>query len=34
MFAGRLDDIELSLEKSKEISSYEENIQKNKPWIN
>ena len=28
-----LDDIMLSLEKSKKISFYEENIQKNKPWI-
>ena len=28
-----LDDITLSLEKLKEISSYEENIIKNKPWI-
>ena len=28
-----LDDITLSLEKSKEISSYEKNIIKNKPWI-
>ena len=27
-----LDDIALSLEKSKKISSYEANIQKNKPW--
>ena len=29
-----LDDIALSLEKSKEIFIYEENIKKNKPWIN
>ena len=29
-----LDDIALSLEKSKKISSYEDNIKKNKPWIN
>ena len=29
-----LDDIALSLEKSKKISSYEEKIEKNKPWIN
>ena len=28
-----LDDIALSLEKSKKISFYEENIRKNKPWI-
>ena len=28
-----LDDIMLSLEKSKKISFYEENIRKNKPWI-
>ena len=28
-----LDDIALSLEKSKKISSYEENMQKNKPWF-
>ena len=28
-----LDDIMLSLEKSKKISLYEENIRKNKPWI-
>ena len=28
-----LDDIALSLEKSKKISSYEEKIKKNKPWI-
>ena len=28
-----LDDIDLSLEKSKKISSYEENIKKNRPWI-
>jgi len=28
-----LDDIALSLKKLKKISSYEENIQKNKPWI-
>jgi len=28
-----LDDITLSLEKSKSISSYEKNINKNKPWI-
>tara|TARA_Y100000590_G_scaffold443580_1_gene573204 strand:+ start:779 stop:1378 length:600 start_codon:yes stop_codon:yes gene_type:complete len=28
-----LDDIALSLEKSKEISSYEANINKNRPWI-
>ena len=27
-----LDDIALSLEKSKKISSYEANMQKNKPW--
>jgi len=29
-----LDDIALSLEKSEKISSYEKNIQKNKPWMN
>ena len=29
-----LDDIALSLEKSDKISSYEEKIKKNKPWIN
>ena len=29
-----LDDISLSLEKSKNISSYEENLNKTKPWIN
>ena len=29
-----LDDIDISLEKSKKISSYEENIMKNKPWLN
>ena len=29
-----LDDIALSLEKSKKISSYESKINKNKPWIN
>ena len=29
-----LDDISLSLEKSKEISSYEKKLEKNKPWIN
>ena len=29
-----LDDIDLSLKQSKKISSYEENIKKNKPWIN
>jgi len=29
-----LDDIALSLEKSEEISSYEKNIQKIKPWMN
>ena len=29
-----LDDIALSLEKSKKISSYEENIMKKKPWLN
>ena len=29
-----LDDIELSMEKSEKISSYEEKIQKNKPWMN
>ena len=29
-----LDDIALSLEKSEKISSYEEKINKNKPWIN
>ena len=29
-----LDDIALSLEKSKKISSYEDNIKKNKPWLN
>ena len=29
-----LDDIELSLEKSDKISSYEKNIQKTKPWMN
>ena len=28
-----LDDIALSLEKSKKISSYEDNIKKNKPWL-
>ena len=28
-----LDDIALSLEKSKKIYSYEESISKNKPWI-
>ena len=28
-----LDDIDISLEKSKKISSYEENIKKNRPWI-
>ena len=28
-----LDDIALSLEKSKKISSYEENMKKNKPWF-
>ena len=29
-----LDDISLSLEKSNKITSYEKNIQKNKPWLN
>ena len=29
-----LDDIELSLEKSAKITSYEKNIQENKPWMN
>jgi len=29
-----LDDIALSLEKSKKISSYEDMVKKNKPWIN
>ena len=29
-----LDDIELSLEKSNKITSYEKNIQKTKPWMN
>tara|TARA_Y100000590_G_scaffold77809_1_gene86276 strand:+ start:356 stop:967 length:612 start_codon:yes stop_codon:yes gene_type:complete len=29
-----LDDIALSLEKTKQISSYEKEIEKNKPWIN
>ena len=29
-----LDDIDISLEKSKKISSYEENIMKKKPWLN
>lgn len=29
-----LDDITLSMEKSAKISSYEKNIQKNKPWMN
>jgi len=29
-----LDDIALSLEKSKNISSFEDNLNKNKPWIN
>ena len=29
-----LDDIALSLEKSNEITSYEKNIQKTKPWMN
>ena len=29
-----LDDIELSLEKSAKITSYEKNIQKTKPWMN
>ena len=29
-----LDDIALSLEKSEKISSYEDRIKKNKPWIN
>jgi 3-isopropylmalate/(R)-2-methylmalate dehydratase small subunit len=29
-----LDDIALSLEKSEKISSYENNIQKTKPWMN
>ena len=29
-----LDDIDLSLEKSEKISSYENEIKKNKPWIN
>ena len=31
---GGLDDIALSLEKSEKISSYENNIQKTKPWMN
>ena len=29
-----LDDIDLSLEKSEKISSYEMNLKKNKPWSN
>ena len=29
-----LDDIAISLEKSEKITSYENNIKKNKPWIN
>ena len=29
-----LDDIALSLEKSEKISSYENKLKKNKPWIN
>ena len=29
-----LDDIALSLEKSEKISSYENEIKKNKPWLN
>ena len=29
-----LDDIALSLEKSEKISSYEDKMKKNKPWIN
>ena len=29
-----LDDIALSLEKSEKISSYENKLEKNKPWIN
>ena len=29
-----LDDIALSLEKSEKISSYEDKIKKNKPWLN
>ena len=29
-----LDDIALSLEKSEKISSYENELKKNKPWIN
>ena len=29
-----LNDIDISLEKSKKISSYEENIMKKKPWLN
>jgi len=29
-----LDDIDISLKKSKKISSYEENIMKKKPWLN
>ncbi len=29
-----LDDIDISLEKSKKISSYEKNIMKKKPWLN
>ena len=29
-----LDDIALSLEKSDKISSYEDKIKKNKPWLN
>ena len=29
-----LDDIALSLEKSEKISSFEDKIKKNKPWIN
>ena len=29
-----LDDIALSLEKSEKISSYENELKKNKPWLN
>ena len=29
-----LDDIDLSLEKSEKISSYEDKMKKSKPWIN
>jgi 3-isopropylmalate/(R)-2-methylmalate dehydratase small subunit len=31
---GGLDDIALSLEKSEKISSYENELKKNKPWLN